>query len=90
MYTCRLTRIGRIKNPDLGGEKAPLKAHLSPFVHHVVRAPDLIMHRSPAMGHPPHVTFNDSISSLMFNLLKSLVRLFGVNSSSVPLKSLSE
>lgn len=41
-------------------------------------------------GHPPHVIFNDSISSLIFNLLKSLARLFGVNSNSVPLKSLSE
>ena len=43
----------------------------------------------PAMSHPPQEIFIDSMSSLMFNLLKSLTRLFDFNISSVPLKSFS-
>jgi len=42
-----------------------------------------------AIGHPPQEIFIDSMSSPMFNLLKSLMRLFGFNTSSVPLKSFS-
>lgn len=78
-------------NYRVGGKQS---FHLPPVLYAFVYAATNHAKRlgatSSAMGHPPQVIFNDSISSLMFNLLKSLARLFGVNSSSVPLKSLSE
>ncbi len=37
-----------------------------------------------AIYHPPQEIFIDSMSSPMFNLLKSLMRLLGFNTSSVP------
>ena len=76
---------GRKKRRTLRGE-AGLKNPTSPHHFHIASMPC----DEFCDGHPPHVILNDSISSLMFNLLKSLARLFGVKSSSVPLKSLSE
>lgn len=40
--------------------------------------------------HPPQVSLIDSISSLMFTSFNSATRLFAGNTTSIPLKSLSE
>lgn len=65
-----------------GGGRSP---RLLPSVQYHAGPSHLETHAtSPTMCHPPQEIFIDSMSSLMFNLLKSLARLFGFNTSSVP------